>query len=73
MRMSEKKVVKTTVNLPEGAIEALQQIATDRGSTMSEVIRQAIATEKFLHDTAKSGGKVLIEEKDRKLKQLLVR
>lgn len=69
----KKKVVKTTVNLPQAAIDALSEIAGKRGTSMSEVIRQAIATEKFLFDTDQSGGKILIEEKDKRLKQIVLR
>ena len=69
----KKNVVRTTVNLPQGSIDALSEIAEKRGTSLSEVIRQAIATEKFLFDTNQSGGKILIEEKDKRLKQIVLR
>ena len=69
----KKNVVRTTVNLPQDAIDALTEIAGQRGTSMSEVIRRAIATEKFLFDTDQSGGKILIEEKDKRLKQIVLR
>jgi predicted transcriptional regulator len=71
--MEAKKVVKTTVNLPPDALEAISVLASNRGSTMAEVIRQAIATEKFLFDTTKAGGKILIEDKDENMKQVVLR
>ena len=72
--MSEKsKVVKTTVNLPAEALDAIRHIAERRGITMTEAIRQAIATEKFLFDAQKEGGKLLIEERDKKVKQIILR
>ena len=40
---------------------------------MSQIIRDAIATETFLQETSDSGGKVLIKDKDETLRQLLVR
>lgn len=65
--------VKTTVNLPDDAIKAIREIAERRGTTMTEVIRQAIATEKFLFDTVQEGGKVLVEDRDKTLKQIVLR
>jgi Ribbon-helix-helix protein, copG family len=67
------KVFKTSVNLPQDAVTALQEIAAQRGTTMAEIIRKAISTEKFLHETQAQGGKVLIQDKDKNLKQLLIR
>jgi hypothetical protein len=40
---------------------------------MAEVLRRAITTEKFLHDTAEEGGKVLVEGKDKKIREILIR
>lgn len=69
----KKSTVKTTVNLPQDALDAIGEIATKRGTTMADVIRQAIATEKFLFDTDKAGGKIIIEDKDKSLKQVVFR
>jgi predicted transcriptional regulator len=71
--VKKKEVLKTTVNLPKETLEALKEIAAKRGGSMADVIRQAIATEKFLFDTDRAGGKVLIEEKDKTLKQIVLR
>jgi predicted DNA-binding protein len=65
--------VKTSLNLPEPAVEALKQIAAKRGVTMAEVVRQAIATEKFLHDEVEKGNKILLEDKDKRLRQVVFR
>lgn len=56
-------IVKTIVNLPSDAITAIEKIAEDRGSTMSDVIRRAISTEKFIHEERQKGNKILIEDK----------
>ncbi len=72
--MAEKpKLVKTTLNLSEDAVKVIREIADQRGTTMTEVIRQAIALEKLLFDAEKEGSKVLIEEKDKTLKQIVIR
>jgi predicted DNA-binding protein len=65
--------VKTSLNLPEAAVEALKLIAAKRGTTMAEVVRQAIATEKFLVDEVEKGSKILIEDKDRSVRQVVFR
>jgi hypothetical protein len=64
---------KTSLNLSAPAIEALKLIAAKRGVTVAEVVRQAIATEKFLHDEVEKGNKILIEEKDKSLRQVVFR
>lgn len=71
--MIAEKVYKTSVNLPDSTLTSLEAIAKKRGKTMSQVIRDAIATEKFLQDTTDSGGTVLIKERDSSVKQLLIR
>ena len=73
MSVAQRKLVKTSVTLPEDSLKALRAISNKTGASMAEVLRRAIATEKFLQDTAAEGGKVLIEDKDKSLKQLLVR
>ena len=65
--------VKTSLNLPQNAVDALQEIARKRGTTMAEVVRQAIATEQFLHETVQEGGKVLVEGKDKGVRQIILR
>ncbi len=54
--------VKVTITLSEEVLEAVQALAEDRDTTMTEIFRQAITTEKYLHDAQKGGGKLLIEK-----------
>ena len=71
--VTSSKVFKTSVNLPESTVVALELLAKKRGKSMSQIIRDAISTETFLQETSDSGGKVLIKDKDETLRQLLVR
>lgn len=71
--MATTNFVKTSLNLPQNVVDALQEIAQKRGTTMAQVVRQAIATEKFLHDTVQEGGKVLVEGKDKSVREVLLR
>jgi hypothetical protein len=53
---------KTSVNLPQASVDALKALAEKSGSSMAEVLRRAISTEKFLNDTVEKGGKILIQD-----------
>ncbi|MGH6662555.1 MAG: hypothetical protein ACREB6_13530 [Rhodospirillales bacterium] len=64
--------VKISVNLPDAAAAALRDISAKKGITMTEVLRRAISTEKFLTDAVENDSKILIEDKDKSIKQLLV-
>ncbi len=68
------KIVRTSMNLPEESISTLRQLASDTGSSMAEVVRRAVATEKFLRDTSASGSKILIKDKGNdSIRELLIR
>jgi Ribbon-helix-helix protein, copG family len=66
--------VKTSMNLPEDSLKTLRKLADDSNVTMAEVIRRAVATERFLRETIASGGKILIKDKNGdSLRELLIR
>lgn len=52
---------KVTVNLPDETVEAIKQIASDRGTTITEALRQAIESQRFLHDETKAGKDLLLQ------------
>ena len=66
-------VIRTTVNLQPEAVAALKEMAAGRGTTVAEIIRRAIWMEKYVYDTLKTGGKLLVQEADRTLKELVIR
>lgn len=68
-----KKVVKLSVNLSEDVAGALKDLATHEGISMTEALRRAIGTEKFLRDEISKGHKVLIEDDEKKLKEIVLR
>lgn len=69
--MAEK--TKLTVNLSEEVTATLKALASERGTSVTEILRQAISTEKFLLAEVKEGGKVLIKDRDGNMKELLLR
>jgi len=69
----DKTVIKMSVNLSSEVVDALKYLATKRNITMTEVLRQAIGTEKFLDEARENGGAVLIEDKKGRVRQLIFR
>ena len=53
---------KVILNLPDHDVETVRNLADKRIITMTQVIRQAIATEKYIHDILRSGGKILVSK-----------
>ena len=64
---------RITVNLSESAYAALQELVKARDSTMTEVLKHAIGTEKFLMEEIKKGNKVLLEDEKGKMRQVIMR
>jgi hypothetical protein len=53
--------IKVTVNLPEQTVEAIKEIASARGTTVTEALRQVIETQRFLDEETQSGKELLIK------------
>lgn len=66
--MATKKV---TVNLPDDQIKFLQELAKKEDLTFTDVLRRSINSEKFFVEQEEKGRKILVEEKDEKLRQIL--
>jgi Ribbon-helix-helix protein, copG family len=56
------KVTRLSVNLSREVADALKSIASERGITLTEAIRRAISTQKFIEDVLDKGGKILVLE-----------
>ncbi|HEY4392417.1 MAG TPA: CopG family transcriptional regulator [Polyangia bacterium] len=71
--MAEKadEVVKLTVNLTPEVAQTLRRLADERGTNMTEVLKSAIGTERFISDAERAKGKILVEDKDGKIRQLV--
>ena len=67
------KSVKVSLNLPADVVDIVKELAEVRSTTMTEVFRRAIGNEKFFNDAVKDGGKVLVEDRRGKLKQVVFR
>jgi predicted transcriptional regulator len=63
--------VKMSVNLPDEAVDSLRQIAAKNGITLTAALRQAISNEKFLEDELQNDAKLLIEDKNKAVRQVV--
>jgi len=61
------------VNFSEGAYRDLNTLAERRGKTMSEVLRDAIALERWFDETNREGNKVLVEQPDGRIREIVPR
>jgi predicted transcriptional regulator len=64
---------KVTVSLSQEAVDALNQIADSRGVSLTEALRQAIASEKFLSDEVSKGSKILVERPNQPVREIVIR
>jgi hypothetical protein len=62
---------RINVNFSEDAYEDLTEIAEKRQKKVSEVVREAIAFEKWYQDTVDSGDHVLVERKNGRYQEVV--
>lgn len=73
MADDEKNAVRLSVNVSPDVANTLRELATFHNTSVTDVIRKAVSTEKFLQDAIKRDAKVLIEEPDKSIKQVVLR
>jgi len=62
---------KVTVNLPEEQVAFLQQIAAAEHVTFTDVLRRSINSEMFFVDQEKNKRKVLVEDSDHRIREVM--
>jgi predicted transcriptional regulator len=62
---------KVTVNLPDETVDAIKDIAEKRGTTVTEALRQVIEGQRFLQDEMENGNKLLIQNPDQSVRQVV--
>ena len=65
--MANKKI---TVNLPEEEIDFIKKIAEKEDLSFTDVLRRSINSEKFFVEQEQEGSKLLVEQKDKQLRQV---
>ena len=62
---------KVTVNLPEEQVEFLKAYAEAAKLSFTDVLRRAINTEKFFVEQEKAERKILVEDKDKRIREVV--
>lgn len=65
-------VVRLSVNLNEETADALRQLAADKGITITEVMRRAIAVTKFLYDEQDKGKTIQVVSRKGKIRNVVL-
>jgi hypothetical protein len=66
----QQKVHRLSVSFSDPIYVALEQLAAEKGVSMSDVLRDAIALEKWFTETQKQGGRILLE-RDGQVRELV--
>jgi hypothetical protein len=59
-----EKVTRLSINLSKDVATALRSIAKKHGITITEAVRRAISTQKYIEDAHDRHAKILIKEPD---------
>lgn len=70
---SSAGTVKISANLPASTFEQLRWLASQSGTTMTEVLRRAVNNEAYFRGVSEQGGKVLTEDSKGVVRQIIVR
>jgi predicted DNA-binding protein len=65
-------VHRVNVNFSEDAYEQLTELAERKGKTVSDLLRDAIALERWFDETNREGSRVLVE-RDGKVREVIPR
>jgi len=73
MAVAERKNTRrVNMNLPQKTYDQLEKLAAEKGKTLSEVIRDALALELWFEETRDEGGRVLVE-RNGKAREIIAR
>jgi hypothetical protein len=70
--MAERKVHRVNANFHPNAYRDLEKLAEDQGKTKAEVLRDAIALERWFHEARAEGGRILVE-RDGEIREVIPR
>jgi hypothetical protein len=63
---------RATVTFSDESAAAADALTLRRGITLTELVRRAVSHEKFLDDAVQRGAKVLIQEPDGSVRELVL-
>lgn len=65
-------IEKVTVRLAARALRNVRRGAAEKGVSLNEFTRQALGTEVYLLEQKRKGARILIEQPDRTLRELVL-
>jgi hypothetical protein len=71
-RSTARGALKTTISLPEDTLAALRELANARNVSFAEVIRRAVTMDKYLSDARNDGCRILIEDPEKLIKEIVI-
>jgi hypothetical protein len=71
-RSTLRGALKTTITLPEETVAVLRQLADARSVSFAEVVRRALTMEKYLSDVRNDGCRILIEDPEKLIKEIVI-
>lgn len=63
---------RLTADFSEGAYADLDALASEQGKTKAQILRDALALEKWFQETKREGGRILVE-RDGKVREIIPR
>ena len=64
---------RVNVNFSEEVFEALENLARERGTTMAEILRDAVALEQWIDQVRKDKDSRLLIERDGERREIILR
>lgn len=61
MAVASKNIKRINMNLNKKTYDELEKLAEEKGKTISEIIRDALALELWFEETREEGGRILVE------------
>ena len=71
-RSTARGALKTTISLPEETVAVLRELASARNASFAEVVRRAITMDKYLNDVRNQGCRILIEDPEKLIKEIVI-
>jgi Ribbon-helix-helix protein, copG family len=71
-RTAREGALKTTITLPEDMVAVLRELAAARNVSFVEVVRRAITVEKYLSDARNDGCRILVEDPEKLIKEIVI-
>lgn len=71
--MATTDAVKMTVNVTPEVAESVRELASKQGTTITNIVNKSIVLERFLYEEMLKGSRIQIQDKDGKVREVLLR